>query len=117
MDSIKKIRDELKKVETEIKTLKKLESELNSIKDTKKTAPKNPNKDIEKCRSKKSLEKFTKADLTKFVKAHKLKVSDCKQKLVKTVWEFLDDSDSSSDSGSSSDESSTDDDSSSDDGY
>jgi hypothetical protein len=124
MNSVKNIRNELKKIETELKSIKKLENELKKVKDPNtakatKTAT-NTTKQIEKCKSKKALEKFTKDDLVKFVKSHKLKVSDCKKKLIKTVWEFIDESDSESEweyyySTESDDSESSDDDSSSDD--
>jgi len=112
MNSIKVICKELKKLETEIKKLEK----------TKDTKPANLNKQIENCKTKKALERFTKDNLIKFVKAHKLKVEDCKKKLVKTIWEFInesgsDESDSeyeweyyySTESESSDDDSSSDD--------
>jgi len=112
MNSIKLICKELKKLETEIKKLEK----------TKGTKSADSNKQIENCKTKKALERFTKDNLIKFVKTHKLKVEDCKKKLVKTIWEFInksesDDSDSeyeweyyySTDSESSDDDSSSDD--------
>ena len=107
MDSIKII----------CRELKKLENELKKNKITNKSGSQNTNKQIERCKSKKALERFNKMELKKFIKTHKLEVNDdCKKKLVKTVWDFINESDSdSSDSGSSSDESSSDDDYSSDD--
>ena len=127
MNSIKLICKELKKLETEIKKLEKTKDTkapkgTKAPKDTKDTKPANLNKQIENCKTKKALERFTKDNLIKFVKAHKLKVEDCKKKLVKTIWEFINESDSdesdseyeweyyySTESDSSDDDSSSDD--------
>jgi hypothetical protein len=101
MDSIKKIRNELKKLESELK------------KDTKKSS-KNDKSDIGKCKTKKAVEKFTKADLSAFAKSNKisLKNASTKPDFVKLVWAFIQgesDSDSDeSDSESDSDESDSD---------
>ena len=129
MNSIKLICKELKKLETEIKKLEKTKDSKGpkGTKTTKTTKPANSNKQIENCKTKKALERFTKDDLIKFVKAHKLKVEDCKKKLVKTIWEFINESDSddsdseyeweyyySTESDSSDDDSSSDDEWSSD---
>ena len=127
MNSIKLICKELKKLETEIKKLEKTKDTkapkgTKASKDTKDTKPANLNKQIENCKTKKALERFTKDNLIKFVKAHKLKVEDCKKKLVKTIWKFINESDSdesdseyeweyyySTESDSSDDDSSSDD--------
>jgi hypothetical protein len=96
MNSIKLICKELKKLETEIKKLEKTKDSKapKGTKASKDTKPANSNKKIENCKTKKALERFTKDDLTKFVKTHKLKVEDCKKKLVKTIWEFINESES-----------------------
>jgi len=93
MNSIKLICKELKKLETEIKKLEKTK-DSKAPKAPKDTKPVNLNKQIENCKTKKALERFTKDNLIKFVKTHKLKVEDCKKKLVKTIWEFINKSDS-----------------------
>jgi len=90
MNSIKLICKELKKLETEIKKLEKTKG----TKAPKGTKSADSNKQIENCKTKKALERFTKDNLIKFVKAHKLKVEDCKKKLVKTIWEFINKSES-----------------------
>jgi len=127
MNSIKVICKELKKLETEIKKLEKTKDSkapkgTKGTKASKDTKPADSNKQIENCKTKKALERFTKDNLIKFVKTHKLKVEDCKKKLVKTIWEFInksesDESDSeyeweyyySTESDSSDDDSSSDD--------
>ena len=124
MNSINLICKELKKLEAELKKTNatKATKAAKTTKTTKATTPANSNKQIEKCKTKKALERFTKDDLTKFVKAHKLKVEDCKKKLIKTIWEFINESDSddsdseyeweyyySTESDSSDDDSSSDD--------
>ena len=102
MNSIKVICKELKKLETEIKKLEKTKDSKapkapkapKGTKASKDTKPADSNKQIENCKTKKALERFTKDNLIKFVKTHKLKVEDCKKKLVKTIWEFINKSDS-----------------------
>ena len=102
MNSIKLICKELKKLEIEIKKLEKTKDSKapkapkapKGTKAPKDTKPADSNKQIENCKTKKALERFTKDNLIKFVKAHKLKVEDCKKKLVKTIWEFINKSES-----------------------
>ena len=97
MDSIKKIRNELKKLESELK------------KDTKKSS-KNDKFDIGKCKTKKAVEKFTKADLSAFAKSNKisLKNASTKPDFVNLVWAFIQGESDESDSESDSDESDSD---------
>jgi hypothetical protein len=99
MDSIKKIRDQLKKLEAELKKEPKKSSKTaTSSKST-----------IKNCKTKKAVEKFTKADLAAFAKSNKipLKNASTKPDFVKLIWAFIqgesgsDESESESDSDES----------------
>jgi len=79
MDSIKKIRAELSKIESELKNTKKSSKSIISK--------------IQKSKTKKDLDKFNKDELIAFAKSNKIstkKIGDSKKEIVKVVWEFID---------------------------
>ena len=79
MDSIKKIRAELSKIESELKNTKKSSKSIISK--------------IQKSKTKKDLDKFNKDELIAFAKSNKIStknIGDSKKEIVKVVWEFID---------------------------
>ena len=98
MDSIKKIRDELTKIESALKNTKKSSKTIIS--------------QIKNSKTKKAVDKFNKDDLIAFAKANKIsvkKICDSKKEIVKVVWEFINSESDSDFEDSDSDESESDD--------